>query len=362
MTELERFAQQVTGVTEPEDLFGELPGVTPQERLEQASVLYKRFARIAHEDLYQAPAEKTLAHEAFTKLTALWSRCQAKLSTLTYGQRTIGTVASRTETYLLQRVVATGDLSTVYQAMGPSGPPVLLKVALSAACNELLDREVSALAEFRKHAIPSVRGLLPDVKAAFLVKQPGGARAVTVFAYDPAFLPLTFYRPQFPDGLDPRHGVWIFKRLLSILASAHDAGIIHGAVLPQHVLLRPKDHALMLVDWCFSVPDGNPLSVIAAASKSWYPPEVFAKQPLTPRTDLLMAAQVLAYAMGGTGLGEVLPERLPDRLRRVVRPCLFPSLSYRPQSAWAVYDAFDQAALRVFGKPQFVQFEAAQGV
>ena len=59
-------------------------------------------------------------------------------------------------------------------------------------------------------------------------------------------------------GVDPRDAAWMWRRLLVALGFAHRAGVLHGAVLPEHVLIHPGEHGLVLVDWCYSVPGCHP--------------------------------------------------------------------------------------------------------
>lgn len=360
MSELARLAERFAAAKHPEGIFGPLDG-SPAEQLRAAKHLYRRFARVCHEDLYVGTIERQLAQHTFATLTNFWARCQEKIKAGTYGQLTIGTVSTKTDTYQLQRVLATGDLSTVYVGAPLKGTSVVVKVALAADCNALLEQEVKVLLHLASEA-RSTAPLLPTVLSSFLVKQPGGARRVTIFPYDPEYRGLSAVRAQYPRGLDGRHVIWIFKRLLSVLAKAHETGYVHGAVLPPHFMLHPKNHGALVLDWSFATAVGSPLTALSTPYKEWYPPEVAAKRPVGPSLDLYMTAQLVCYLLGASP--RVLPDTLPDRLRRVFRPCLLANPSYRPSSAWMVYDDLCQAALRVYGKPTFVPLEltAAEGV
>ena len=37
---------------------------------------------------------------------------------------------------------------------------------------------------------------------------------------------------------------------------AHINGVIHGAVLPEHLLIHPEFHGLVLIDWTCAVTPG----------------------------------------------------------------------------------------------------------
>ena len=54
-------------------------------------------------------------------------------------------------------------------------------------------------------------------------------------------------RAAYPDGVDPRDVAWMWRRLLVALGLAHRAGVVHGAVLPEHVLISRPSTA-----WCWS--------------------------------------------------------------------------------------------------------------
>ena len=64
-------------------------------------------------------------------------------------------------------------------------------------------------------------------------------------------------------------------RPLTVLGFAHSNDVIHAAVLPMHVLIEPRGHKLMLIDWCTAVAGGGgtqPVQVIAGGYTSWYRP------------------------------------------------------------------------------------------
>ena len=56
-------------------------------------------------------------------------------------------------------------------------------------------------------------------------------------------------RAAFPGGLDARHAVWIWRRLLELLGWVHRCGWVHGAASPGHVVVEEREHGAMLVSW-----------------------------------------------------------------------------------------------------------------
>ena len=151
----------------------------------------------------------------------------------------------------------------------------------------------------------------------------------------------------------------MLNRLFEILGFVHNSGVLHGAILPQHLLIQPATHGLILIDWCFSsrAPADKPLRSIVASHRDWYPPEVLTKETACPGTDLWMVGMCGLYLLGANPPDtEVMPEA-PDRMASFLRSCLIPSPAYRPQFAWELRDAWGELLEDLFGAPQFVPFE-----
>jgi serine/threonine protein kinase len=357
VSELERFAAQIMATKIPEDLFGDL-GADPVAGLKR---LFKRFARVCHEDLYGNEAEKLLARSAFVRLQELQGHAKKRIERGTYGSRSLGIeIVTKTEHYTLDTNLGAGDVSQVYRGRKQDGTSVIVKVSDHPTCNDFLKNEALAL----KVLVPAE--LLTTTIARYFPRVvdelQADRRAITVFEDDPGFVPLALVMLEYPKGVDPRHFVWIFKRLLTALDRAEQAGIVHGAVLPTNVLIRPKDHALKLVGWSFCLPPGAVCRTKSRDYKSWYPPEVDAKRPVSHATDVFMAAECMGYILG-TDPGVPLSSKVPARFKRVLDACLLRSPGFRSSSAIEVYEAIDKEAGREYGPPSFVDLKLSlQGV
>ena len=62
-------------------------------------------------------------------------------------------------------------------------------------------------------------------------------------------------RLAYPGGIDARTAVWMWRRILEVLGWAHRCGISHRAVLPEHILVHPRDHRVLLVGWSSATGD-----------------------------------------------------------------------------------------------------------
>ncbi len=139
----------------------------------------------------------------------------------------------------------------------------------------------------------------------------------------------------------------MWRRLLVALGAAHHAGVIHGAVLPEHVLIHPAEHGLVLVDWCYAGPEGLPLAAIVGRYRAWYPPDALARKPAGPGTDIWLATRCMTALTGG---------RLPAPLAAFARGCQLASPARRPQDAWQLLAELDDLLGRLYGPRRFRPF------
>lgn len=357
-TELVAFHASITAAKTCEDVFGALTG-SPSTQMAFAKRMYRQFAAIVHEDKHaNYPEARIVAHEAFTLLAQFWADAQGKIEAGTYGTKSTpkgnAVVASRTGSYTIREGLASGDLSTIYGGVDQKGEPVVVKMSRTPVVNDLLMREATALTTLKTaaQAAPIWLRFLPVLADSFKVKDVSrGVRQVNVFAVQcpERLVPLTDLVAHFPKGIDPRHFVWIFKRLLSVLGFAHDAGVIHGAVLPTHILVRPADHSLLLVDWAYSCEPGQRIVALSPGYRSFYAPEVLAKAPAGGYTDIYMAAKCMEYLLGGE-----LAEGVPMPFLRFLRQCLIQNPYRRANGAFLTHGEFAKVAKEVYGPSRFV--------
>jgi hypothetical protein len=268
------------------------------------------------------------------------------------------TAQSPKRLYTLQRLLAVGDVADVYLGSAESDPttqaqtPYVLKVSRIAAGQALLDNERKALVNLLTAAGDTTyRRYLPTLAESFPAKDPLEKR-VNVFLYEPGFRTLEEVHEQHP-ALDGRHLAWIFKRLLTVLGFSHREDIMHGAVLPCHVLIEAAGHGLQLVGWGQSVARGQRIKTVPTRYKDWYPPEVLKKQPAGPATDLFLAARCVVYLAGGDPVANWMPEAVPRPMQRFLSTFLLDKARMRPNDAWAVLEEFDALLYQLYGPPKF---------
>lgn len=351
ITSLSRLLQRLHEAQVPADIFGPLAG----DKEAALRRRYRELAALAHPDAN--PDMAVAAHEAFRLLQEWYAMARRQITQGSYGATPLLALQSATRLYESYGAPLAGDLCDLYQAEG-SGEPVLLKIARAARNNDLLAAEARALNAIDQGlAGQGVRAHFPTLREVFLIADAAGARRqVNVLVSEAGTLSLAELLRRCPAGLNPADAAWIFNRILAALGVTHSLGLVHGAVLPEHLLIRPADHNGILIDWCYSVPIGEPLRAISRPRAADYPPEVEARGPATPATDLYMAARCLSHLLGGDGSADNLPQRVSPAITALLRSCLISAPRRRPDDAWQLFDDFGQILRRQYGPPVFRPF------
>ncbi|CAG6392608.1 molecular chaperone DnaJ [Streptomyces cocklensis] len=327
---------QGAGAADFDDALAALTGGFPAEPREAARH-YRRLARLLHPDT--APAGRAeQAAAAFARLTAAW---QARHETVTGGRHR----------YVLGPVLAEGGLATVrgarYDSDGDRHAAVL-KIPREPRDNDLMEHEADVLTRLRTVGEPRHRAYAPTLIESFRQRHPDGTEQVVN-----AFVPLTGFHTlaevaaAHPGGLDPRDAAWMWRRLLTALGWAHRARLVHGAVFPEHVLIHPELHGLVLVDWCYATATGTDVPVLLHRHAGSYPPEALAHLPATPATDIHLASLCIAQLTG---------DLAPPQMRAFLRGCTLPEQERRPQDAWQLLAELDDLLERLYGPRTFRPF------
>jgi hypothetical protein len=281
-------------------------------------------------------------------------------------QRTPTTNARRVElavtteraTYQVTSTIAHGDLATVYggHARG-SQQPVAVKLADRASDNDLLQHEVRVLGLLLAEPDPTAIHFVPP-RDQF---RTADGRLGTVFDHVDGF-DLTGVRDRCrrrgEPGLPAHHVVWLLRRCLAALGAAHKRGILHGNLDPAHILVRPHDHMVWLVDWCWAVV--NPATTgqgFGARNAVYSPPEVGSRGRPTPASDLYALGKCAIHAVGGDPATKALPDGIEPRLARLLRYLCVESQGGRPQDAWQLYLQVDKIREQIWGPHEFVPLE-----
>jgi serine/threonine protein kinase len=395
-------AARLAAIRHPEELFGPLgqggtAGDDPAGQLRRVHAIYRHLALCVHPDRHAGDPHATTA---FSAVQRIYTLARQQISDGRHSASGTATISSRRRQYIVGEILAQGEIAVLYQATCRPGhqatvtrtdshapaptAPVILKVARDAEDNDLLANEASVLRALLRPnpgSLISASSLSPAINISpapvppyiprllesFICQDASGVdRAVSVFSpvttaagpLDPRdFFTLTELRAAYPAGLDPRHIGWIWRRLLIALEHAHARGIVHGGILPEHVLIHPADHGLLLVDWCASVqldrvPDGR-IAVVSPDYQAWYPARVLAGRTPTPALDLLMGLRCMVYLLGGDPLSGTLPASTPGPLQAYLRGALASAHAGQADAA-RLYGEFSHLLASLWGRRRFV--------
>lgn len=246
--------------------------------------------------------------------------------------------------FALEREVGRGGMGVVYRAQDtvlhrPVAVKVLLPEKATAVSVERFLREARLLARLRHPSIVSIH-------------QAGQAGEFLYFAMDLVDGESLDRRLQ-RGPLAPAAVRALARDLLSALAAAHAAGIIHRDVKPGNIFLQ-GDRALLADFGIAWVESDTTLTLpgITPGTLAFVAPEQRLGHPATPATDVYSAALVLCCAAtGAEKLDPAADERrihraLPRELRGPVRRALAP----RPDDRWPDAATFQQGILSAAGK------------
>lgn len=242
--------------------------------------------------------------------------------------------------YRLLQEMGRGEISTVHLAMRLGITPALVTVKLSSA--------PSAAAQFAREAEVSrdlqmtgddtagafFSRLLPEVVEVGAVDGNAGRHALVLRHPNGFWGSLAALSERFHAGLDPRHAVWIWRRMLEALGFIHDHGWCHGDVRPEHALVHPQDHAVRLIGW-------------ASARKG--------ADAKDKAVDVLRSARVVQVLLhGGAG---VKPSNVPPALAQLVTRASEDADFCRQHGARGLDSLLRAEAKTAFGPPAFVPLD-----
>jgi hypothetical protein len=365
--EFERINTVLDNARIPEDVFGPASGTQATTKS-----IFRQMAKTVHPDAYQRTADFARASAAFKRLAQFWALAQTKLEDGTYGIADMDSaiepfiIHTRGLEYTVERLLTKGDLCSLYigtSLFAGKKVPEIIKIPIQPADNDLVANEARILIRLQKGAdYEQLKHFVSQLVDTFSYREEasGIIRNINVLSYATGFYSLKEVRDVYTQGLDPKDMAWIWRRLLIALGFAHHNGIIHGAVLPTHILLQPEQHGVMLIDWSYAVLNpgttGEHISALSSAYRDWYPGEVFAKAIPTPGLDIMMAARCMVDLLGGDPQKQTMPATIPWQIQSHLKGCMLPQPQQRPQDAMVLLQEFDDLIERLWGPRRFRKF------
>jgi hypothetical protein len=246
--------------------------------------------------------------------------------------------------YLILDEITKGEVSTLYRAI-KGGKLFALKVA-NPGREGMIAKEASVLTTLLDDCDPRLVPYLPEFHETLVHDD----QWVNVFTYLEDFYSLKQVLARYPGGIGAKDMAWMFRRLLVVLGFAYDQQFVHGAIVPDHVMIHPEMHGLVLVDWCYSTMDDLDSAHRSLEYEDWYPPKSDGHA-----LDLNLAARTMLYVTAGDPVRSTIPPHMPREFRPFFNALTMPAA--RPVShPWEVQRHFDDLLERLFGPRKFRPF------
>lgn len=263
--------------------------------------------------------------------------------------------------WVVEKQIAHGDISDVHMGQRARWPTELaiIKFLRNRNDQDLFDNEWNALQTLHAsnaRGADTFTALLPQpITHGDIIVGPHAGTRVNIYRWLSGYHH-TFEDVQraYPQGIPPRASIWIWRRILEALSFIHRSGMVHGAVLPSHLLVQENEHGVMLVGYSAAGQAGEKVRVISDRFASIHP-KLSSRSKLTRQVDLVMSARVITAILGGDPETGSLPSAVPGRLAGYIREfALADPFGSMNADAWSIREELGGMAEKLFGPPQFI--------
>lgn len=309
--------------------------------------VFLMYARKVHPDMFQDTDTKTKAEKAMAHLSSLKDQSEGKSTgpSLSKPRASKNVIRTKKHTYELKHLFHKNDTFTKYITTYDDGhKEAWLFILNSPTDNDLAETHIEAIKKIDD--VPSdYRLFFPAIIESFDYRdeQTGETRKIISTHVAPGFRTMSDILDVYPDGISGRDVAWMFRRMLVAVGNAHELNIVNGAPTFDSFMIHDAQHGIILSDWQYSVETGQPLKVIPAKYKDFYPQYALDGHPVDDRLDLYVISKMAELLLG---------KREPQQLRNFFKGC---QLSKVPNAA-ELLSEFDTLLDRLYGKRTFNHF------
>lgn len=243
--------------------------------------------------------------------------------------------------YRVLESIAEGGFGSTYKGEHIlTKDPVCIKHCsmVSPAHDSILINEMKSIWDLRHYALPVMRDLqrLDDGSLALIM------------SYIPGY---TLEQIVEKAGkIEPETTAWITERILNALLYLHHHGVIHGDIKPQNVIIQPKTHSVVLVDFGLAMVKPGQSDKSIGYTPVFASPEQISGKSLLPASDYYSVGMLMVYALnGGKRMDKKqVPGAVPDPMVDFIARITKDDILNRPQRD--LFDEFVRVRHDSFGR------------
>lgn len=263
--------------------------------------------------------------------------------------------------WAVENLIAQGEISDLYTGRLARWPTelVLIKVLRDGCNNQKLENEWKVLQSLQlspaKGAETFLRLIPQPIQHGTATAGAFAGRQISVFRWASGFHHnLTEVIQAYPDGIQPRASIWVWRRILEVLAFLHATGMAHGAIIPDHLLVQNHEHGIRLVGYGQAGWLTDPLIDPSEAALMYYPDFAISLPKISAQLDLVMSARCVIRLLGGNPQTAELSPAVPDQLGALLkRTALAKRDDPAIRAAWQIHQDLGSISAQVFGPSSF---------
>jgi len=353
-SDLAPFYEKVIEATRPEDMFSEFHIVLPERLLiEHLATEVARFREVLQPELYSGPDDISAATMARERFESLYERALQKAACGLYAldgysSQPVPSGGNKIVVdgvlYTIGRKFHIGQHATLYEALFPhdgGSAKAAVRISHSDADNPFLFNEIRILDRLHRKVADKELAYwryLPFVLGRFSA----GKRTGLIYRwFDGVTATDIRMNALHKHGLDQRHMIWIYDRMINLLGYSHFSGVIHGRIDPDRLLIRPSNHNVMLTGWNQAVykPAFTGERLQPGAENPFLAPEVKHTGAIGPWTDIYSLGKSMIWLLGGDPAANSFPDSVHPKIRNFLLNTVRERPQARPQDAWQLYEA-----------------------
>ncbi len=346
--------EQVMNAARPEDMFSEFRLVLPERLLaEHLAPEVQKFREVLDSGFYTHPDDAEAAATARERFELYYAAALKKAAAGLYAldgyeatalARGGKSIVVQGVPYFIWSLVHTGEHSALYEARfahDHGQAKALVRIAHSERDNPFLNNEIRILDRLHRKVADKELGYwryLPYVLGRFRA----GNRTGMVYRWCDGVTATDIRLNRLhKDGLDQRHMIWIYDRMINLLGFAHNRGIVHGRIEPDRLRIRPSNHNVILTGWGQAVykPAITGEQILPGAESPFLAPEIYTSGAVGPWTDIYSLGKSMIWLLGGDPQSNWMPDTVHPKVQRFLLNTVREKPQARPQDAWQLYQA-----------------------